>query len=126
MNWNEAKQLARELRKNQTKEEEILWRFLRNRWLLGLKFFRQYPIEYFEHGKQCFFIADFYSKEASTVIEIDGKIHLKQKEYDAQRDIIIKNNGLKVLRITNEQVIKGLDKVLKKIEEAINSLLTPL
>lgn len=119
MQWNEIKALARDLRKNQTAEESQLWSNLRNRKMKGVKFFRQHPIKYEQHGKQHFFIADFFSTEASLAIEVDGKIHETQKDYDKQRDIIINNKGIKVLRFTNEEIDQNLNKVLNQIEKVI-------
>ncbi len=74
--YKTIKQLARGLRKDQTKTEERLWQALRNRKLDGYKFLRQHPIV---HGgcmnKPDFFIIDFYCAEKGLVIELDGKIH---------------------------------------------------
>jgi very-short-patch-repair endonuclease len=119
MTWDEVKTLARELRKNQTREEELLWKNLRNRKFSKVKFLRQHPIEYFQHGKRNFFIVDFYSNEASLVIEIDGKIHNTQKDYDNQRDLLLTEKGLKVLRFTNEEVTTSIDSVFKKIKQQL-------
>lgn len=121
MNWEEIKKLARDLRKNQTPEEAQLWKYLRNRKYRGIKFFRQHPIRYESHGKQCFFIADFYSREISLVIELDGKIHEHQKDYDRQRDLIINHLGVTVLRIDNHQFIKDINSVYHKIDKHIKS-----
>ncbi len=98
-------QLARELRKNSTPSEKLLWRELRNRKLRGIKFFRQHPLIYEEDRKILhFFIADFYSSELKLVVELDGKIHDYQKDYDRERDLIIRNLGLQVLRFKNEEL----------------------
>jgi len=69
-----AKQLCRELRKNQTKAEKIFWEAVRNRKFMGLKFYRQYPLFFDYTGKETFYIADFFCFEKKCVIEIDGKI----------------------------------------------------
>ncbi|WP_424962403.1 endonuclease domain-containing protein [Ekhidna sp.] len=114
--WDEIKSLARELRKRQTESEKTLWQSLRNRKFLGIKFFRQHPIVYHQFGRDYFFIADFYSAEINLVIELDGKIHEQQKEYDHQRDLIIKSKGLKVLRLRNECILKSIGEALEKIE----------
>jgi very-short-patch-repair endonuclease len=109
-------ELARNLRKSQTKEEAVLWEFIRNRKLSGYKFLRQHPIIYKTFNRQLFFfIADFYCSEKSLVIELDGKVHEFQKEYDEQRDIIMKNKGLRILRIKNDE-IKVIDNVLERIK----------
>ena len=109
-------QLARTLRRNQTLSEKILWQALRNRKLAGKKFLRQHPIVYEElNGKKYFFIADFYCAEHATVLELDGKIHDLQKDYDQQRDYVLKGKGLKVIRIKNEE-LENLPSISKKIE----------
>jgi very-short-patch-repair endonuclease len=97
--------LARKLRKEQTPSEKILWNELRNRKLYGVKFFRQHPLVYEEdRGIVHFFIPDFYSAEQKLVIELDGKIHEYQKNYDQERDFIIKKMDLTVIRFKNEEV----------------------
>lgn len=118
--WDTIKSLARELRKNQTESEQILWKRLRNRKFYGVKFFRQHPLVYHQHGRDYFFIADFYSAEKNIVIELDGKIHDQQKDYNKQRDLIISEKGLKVLRLQNEE-IENIDLTLQKIKHSFNS-----
>lgn len=113
-------QYARELRKNQTDEENILWQHLRKRKLGGFKFNRQFPIVYgnYLNGKPNFFIVDFYCFEKKLAIEVDGKIHDFQKEYDKERERIIKNLGVKILRFKNEElnnISEVLDKILREL-----------
>lgn len=109
-------ELARELRKNQTPAEIYLWDKLRNRKFLGKKFLRQHPIIFKETDYNFdFFIADFYCHECKLVIEVDGKIHDYQKEHDKQRDLIMENLGLRVLRIKNEEILNHIDIVNNKI-----------
>ncbi|OFX18521.1 MAG: hypothetical protein A2033_02330 [Bacteroidetes bacterium GWA2_31_9] len=112
---------ARELRKNQTVAEQIMWQILRNRKYNKLKFYRQYPIIYEIQANYNykFFIPDFYCHEAKLVIELDGKIHDFQKEYDYQRDLILKEKELTVLRFKNEEILNEIDKVLAKINKTI-------
>ena len=116
MNYRNIIKLARKLRKDQTPAEKILWQELRNRKFEGKKFLRQHPVIYYYYQKPYFFIADFYCAEKELVLELDGKIHDYQKEYDYQRDLIIKNKGLSVLRIKNEE-LKDLKKVKEKIKQ---------
>jgi very-short-patch-repair endonuclease len=107
--------LSRSLRKNQTPEEARLWRYLRKRKLKNLKFLRQHPIVVGgSEFRPEFFIADFYCAEKRLVIELDGEIHDFQKEYDQDRDSIMRELGLRVLRIRNSE-IEDLDSVLRKI-----------
>lgn len=51
------------------------------------------------------YIPDFYVKCKKTIIEIDGLIHQSQREYDAQRDKVFRDNGFKVLRVMAADVI---------------------
>jgi very-short-patch-repair endonuclease len=115
----EIKLIARRLRKNQTEAEEILWKRLRNRRFLNLKFLRQHPINFQIEDSKRFFIADFFCDEKKLIIEIDGDIHLKQKKYDQYRDMIIHALGLQVIRVTNEAITEDIDNFLTKV-------LTPL
>jgi len=79
------KQFARLLRHESTEEEKIVWKMLRNRKYRNLKFRRQHVIDGF-------------------VIEIDGKIHDKQKDYDKLRQSLIETKGFRFIRITNKQL----------------------
>lgn len=101
-------ELARELRQNQTPNEEILWECLRDRKLFNCKFRRQQPI-----GR---YIADFYCHEARLVVEIDGGVHntKDQKEYDSIRDEVMNGLDLKILRISNS-AFNNIGEVLAKI-----------
>ena len=99
--------LAKELRKKGTPAERALWEHLRGRHLSGLKFRRQHPITTY--------IVDFCCKELKLIIEIDGKIHLKQKEQDAYREEWLKAHGYEIIRFTNEQVLNNTHEVLQKI-----------
>lgn len=108
-------QLCRELRQRETPSEKLLWKYLRNRQLDGVKFYRQKPLIYEESfNKKYFYIADFYSHEKNLVIELDGPIHEYQKDYDHERDLVIRGLCLHVLRIENEELL-DLDNVLNQI-----------
>lgn len=104
-------QAARILRKKMTKTEKILWSYLSNRGFCRFKFRRQYPL--------VGFILDFYCPEKRMGIEVDGLIHDKQPEYDKERQTIIENHGVKILRLKNEQIEKELDPALKAIKHFI-------
>lgn len=113
-------EIARKLRKNQTKSEKILWSYLRNRKLSGKKFLRQFPLIFNFDNINRFFIADFYCSECKLVIEVDGKIHDSQKEYDNLRTQIISQRGIKVIRFTNEEVENNISFVLSEIKNELN------
>jgi predicted helicase/very-short-patch-repair endonuclease len=101
---------ARELRKNQTDAEEMLWQILRNRQLGNLKFRRQHPL-------RVGFILDFYCADKKLGIEIDGGYHnsYDQKEYDSMRTEAINEYGINIIRFTNDEVINDTDSVLRQI-----------
>ena len=113
-------EICRNLRRNQTKAETVLWQHLRNRKMEGCKFLRQHPIVHQQYNNEfpMFFVADFYCAEKKLVIELDGKIHDFQKDYDQERDFIMREMQLKVLRIKNEE-LTALNSVLKKIREQL-------
>lgn len=113
---------ARELRQDMTEAEKLLWLNLRNRRFFNLKFLRQHPIIYeVFKNKPLYFIADFYCAEKKLVIEVDGKIHDFQKEYDLHREEILQSLNLSVLRIKNEEV-EDMRKVLEKIKVFITKI----
>jgi len=117
-----ANQSCQEATKKMTPEEKILWSNLRNRKLKGLKFLRQHPIVYDTiRNKPKFFIPDFYCAEKKLIIEVDGKIHEFQKDYDERREEILRNMGLRVIRFKNEE-FKDISVVLRKIREFVDSI----
>ena len=118
----EIRRLARELRKNQTPAEEFFWEKVRNRRFEGFKFNRQFLIEYAtSSNEKAYFIVDFYCHERKLVVEIDGKIHLQQKDYDQSRTNILESLGLKVIRFENEQVLSQWPEVKKLLSQVFNS-----
>lgn len=112
---------CRELRQRQTPEEKVLWSFLRGRKLMGFKFLRQHPFVYnSDRTGLSFFIADFYCAEKSLIVELDGPIHDHQKDYDQNRDQILKELGLQVLRLKNHELTNH-SFALKKIKEHLTA-----
>jgi very-short-patch-repair endonuclease len=102
---------ARELRKNMTVAEKIMWVALRDRRFRRIKFRRQVPIDRF--------IVDFLCMPPKLVIEIDGDIHDTEKEYDVERETVLREKHYRFLRIRNEEVFADLDAVLEKIRKEI-------
>ena len=115
-NKTSEKEKRRALRKDQTFCEKILWRYLRDRQLLGCKFRRQYSIDQF--------VIDFYSTEIKFAIELDGDVHNNpdQKEYDVKRQEYLETFGITFLRITNDELLGNANLVFAKIEAAIKKL----
>lgn len=86
-----------------------MWEALRNRRFCNLKFRRQHDIKGF--------IVDFYCHELRLAIEIDGKIHEKQVEYDKLRQALIEDSGYRMIRVTNDEVNRDLNILLEKIKQ---------
>ena len=105
-------EIARELRKNQTPAEKVLWECLRDRKLAGLKFYRQKPIDRY--------VADFYCPECKLVVEVDGDIHTdkNQKEHDLVRDDALSEFGITILRFRNGEILRDANAVLSRIAQA--------
>jgi len=103
----EKRELAHRFHREMTPSEARLWQQLRGNRLGGLHFRRQQVIEGF--------IADFYCHAAGLVVEVDGAVHEKRKEYDAERDEVLQRRSLDVLRFTNAEIDTDLRSVLAKI-----------
>lgn len=116
-----AKLVCRELRRNSTKAERIIWEKLRNKQFYGKKFYRQYPIFHDITGKETFFVADFFCYTEKIIIELDGKYHQYRLKEDEERTKIFNHLGLSVIRFTNEEIINDLNCVLDKIKEFISN-----
>ena len=80
---------------------------------------RQYPIAFLLNGEKRFFVADFYCAEHNLVVEVDGKIHERQKDHDEMREWIIQKIGYTVVRFTNETIENRLDEVIKELKKRI-------
>lgn len=120
MKYREIKEFSRQLRKNATHSEKVLWERIKDRKIDGYKFLRQHPIMYDRQGNDLrFFIPDFYCPAAKLVIELDGPAHELNREYDSWRNEILREKNLKVMRFRNSE-LRDLDIVLRKIRIAIS------
>jgi very-short-patch-repair endonuclease len=115
-NAQSAKVICRTLRKNSTEAEKRFWVEVRNRRFYGRKFLRQHPLFFRHQEKTVFCIVDFYCHEHRLVVEIDGKNHNYQKEYDTLRTHMINTMGIKVIRFGNDEIKNDMSNVLKKLE----------
>ena len=107
------KPVSQNLRKNATKEEQLLWyNFLR---LYKPQFRRQYVI-----GN---YIVDFYCHKARLVVELDGSQHCEPRdiEYDQTRTAYLQSKGLSVLRLSNLDVIRQSGNVCDAIDQIVKS-----
>ncbi len=111
---------VRELRQNATDAEKLMWSILRNRGLHGAKFRRQQPV--------ASYILDFYCHEAKLALELDGSQYLdeNQKKYDGERTNILQEEGIKVIRFWNDDVLNKTNLALNVIwDELEERLSTP-
>ncbi len=101
--------MARDLRKNMTDAEKVLWFHLKQNFE-GFKFRRQHSLG--------IYIADFYCHKARLVIELDGNVHdnAEIKINDEIRQRNIEEGGIKIIRFKNEEIFKDLEMVLQKVK----------
>ena len=102
-------QYAREMRREPTHSEGLLWMELRYRQM-GCAFLFQEPI--------LGYIVDFYAPNCLLAVEVDGSIHQQPEmiERDRQREITFLAQGIKTLRFTNEDVVQHMSVVLHRIK----------
>ena len=104
---------ARSLRARLTEAEQRLWARLRRKQIHGVQFYRQKPIGHY--------IADFYAPAVRLIVEVDGSQHLdrSQAEHDRRRTAYLEQQGLRVLRFTDRQVLLELNSVVEEIFRAM-------
>lgn len=110
---DEIRRRARQLRRNLTDAERLLWGKLRFWQLDGIKFRRQQPL-----GN---YIVDFVCLEKRLIVEFDGGQHAEQGDYDAKRDAWLSGQGFTILRCWNNDVLENLESVAEKIFQTIKS-----
>jgi very-short-patch-repair endonuclease len=113
-------QRRRDLRNGASVPERILWSKLKGKQILGLKFRRQYGI-----GS---FVVDFYCVEIRLVIELDGSSHASEAvwEYDQERQKYIESLGLRVIRLTNQELSASADQCVEKIAYVAQTMVAEL
>jgi 5-methyltetrahydrofolate--homocysteine methyltransferase len=109
------KEYCKKMRNEPTAAEKLLWLALSGKKLEGYKFRRQHII-----GN---YITDFICLRENLVIEVDGLIHQlpDNAANDAERTNWLEEQGFKVIRFTNDEVLFGLESVLDKIATALTS-----
>jgi very-short-patch-repair endonuclease len=108
---NMLNERARDLRRNMTEAEHVLWSRLRRRQLRGARFRRQMVL-----GS---YIVDFVCVEQRLIIELDGGQHTLQRDYDDRRTNWLNSQNFRVLRFWNSDVLEELDVVLEAIWNAL-------
>jgi len=108
--------LANNLRKQMTKAEASLWKYvLRAKMLNGYQFRRQRPV--------LNYITDFMAPELMLIIEVDGITHNFENviEKDEKKTKNLENIGFTVLRFKDEEVLNNIENVKRKLEVYIES-----
>ena len=104
-------QQAKQLRQDSTFPERLLWSRLRRGQVYGYRFRRQHAI--------AGFIVDFVCTDASLIIEVDGDSHIGRAQYDADRQSKFVSMGYRVLRISNDDILRDLDSIVDGIANAV-------
>jgi Uncharacterized protein conserved in bacteria len=101
------------MRREPTRAEGRIWRWLRARRFSEWKFRRQYPIDRY--------IVDFYCAELRLAIELDGRQHAAEWMIDHQskRTGELRSRGIEVIRIANEILIRDPESVSEFIEATV-------
>ena len=103
------------LRKNMTKEERHLW----------YDFLKEYPVQFKRQVPLGNYIVDFYCFRAKLVIELDGSQHCEPEKiaYDQKRTEYLESMGLKVVRVSNLDVLQRFRAVCEMIDFAVKERL---
>ena len=107
------KRNAQNLRKNQTKEESLLWNI----------FLKKYPMRFRRQLVIGNYIVDFYCHGAKLAVELDGSQHYEptESEKDRIRTIYLESQGIYVLRFSNLDVLRRFEDVCAEIDRTAKS-----
>ena len=109
----ELKRLARQLRRQSTLAEVLLWQHLKGRKRCGIDFHRQKPI-----GE---FIVDFFAPKLMLAVEIDGDSHRFKGREDIERQRELEALGIRFLRFDDLQVKTRINSVIQAIDDWIKA-----
>lgn len=110
---------ANKLRKNMTKAEACLWKYVLCAGQMNdYQFRRQRPV--------LTYVADFMCKELSLIIEVDGITHETKLDKDKHRTDELRRAGFNVIRFTDEEVLTNIQGVAIEIEKIIEKITSPL
>ncbi|HEX8302422.1 endonuclease domain-containing protein [Sphingomonas sp.] len=104
---------AKAMRKEATDAEVRIWLALKARRFADVKFRRQKVV-----GP---YIVDFAARSPMLVVEVDGDTHADRGEYDHRRTRYLENQGYRVIRFTNSEVMTNFDGVLMELEHTIRT-----
>jgi very-short-patch-repair endonuclease len=112
--------LAGVLRKNMTKAEACLWKYVlrapltgRAGMMKGYTFNRQRPV--------MDYITDFFCKSLRLVVEVDGITHYDEDTHlkDRNKERELEKAGFKVVRFTDEEVLNNIEGVRGALESCV-------
>lgn len=109
----EKREMARRMRKHMTHTERMLWRQVRKK-ALGVCFRRQAVI--------LGFIADFYCPSRRLIVEVDGSSHQGRERYDARRDRVLDESGIRTVRFTADEVRDDVMGCAQRLREVIDKI----
>ena len=117
--WATLLKIARELRREETEAEILFWELVRDRRFLGLKWRRQHQILHY--------VVDFYSHKTHVAVELDGGIHKSSENIknDRERDEFLQEQGVRVYRITNDELFQDPEMTLCRLAEYMTHLPSP-
>ena len=112
---NRNTRMARQLRKQMSLPEVLLWQHLRGS-PDGISFRRQ-------HSFAPNVIVDFYCARAKLCVEIDGTTHDMgdQPEVDAERDRFLQSLGLDIVRVPARDVLRSPEDIAESLIESCKS-----
>ena len=109
----ELKRLARQLRRQSTLAEVLLWQHLKGRKRCGIDFHRQKPIDQF--------IVDFFAPGLMLAVEIDGDSHRFKEQEEIERQRELEALGIRILRFSDRQAKTNIDGVVQEIDDWIEN-----
>ena len=115
---DQSRSRARQLRKNPTDAERLLWQKLRFWQVDGRKLRRQQPLGGY--------IVDFVCLERRLIVELDGGQHADRNAYDKKRDDWLRNQGFVILRFWNHDVLNNIDGVVEQILDTLKNTPTSI
>lgn len=114
----ELTKVAREMRKNQTRQEAHLW----------YDFLKDYPEKFTRQRPIAHYVADFYCSRAKLVVELDGSHHFSMEgmTYDIARTEVMNDLGVEVIRFSNDQLDRFFDDVCAEIDRVVQERIAVL
>lgn len=67
------------------------------------------------------FFVDFYCRQAGLIVEVDGHYHDYRRNYDRQRERWLCSSGMRLLRLTNDEVLHHPERTLQPIHQSLQA-----